>query len=417
MQINILVVREIFDILSPYYFQTEDNMKPITLTRMAMLTLVLVGMATMGFQCSSPNITSGKLYLQQYQSSKNKEKLDKAEEAFQKEVTQKPNSSEGWYWLGHVYAEKKEYRQLQESWAKAEKLGGKSTAEIDQYRVLYWGQSFNYGANTLKKAQIAKNAKLYEQAAEAFEAATLLQADSSAKYNAYVYLAFSLMGMEKFDEAKAPLQKQIDTNPSPEAYSALGQLMGIEANTLKKDGKEEAAAAKYDETLTLLNRAITDFPNNADLNNELLNTYIAADRVTEAVDKFSSYADNNPKDASAQYAAGTAMLQVKKYEEATGFLARAVALEPQNASALYNLCVGYLRWGIGIRDADDSTDPDATQKDYKTIIEKSLPHMKSLLDIQPDNASNWDLAGKIYATIGMTKEAQEAYEKADELRK
>ena len=161
-------------------------MKSITLTRMALLTLVLVGMATMGFQCSSPNITSGKLYLQQYQSSKNKEKLDKAEEAFRKEVEQKPNSSEGWYWLGHVYAEKKEYRSLQESWAKAEKLGGKSNAEIDQYRVSYWGQAFNPGANTLKKAQIAKNAKLYGEAAEAFEAATLLQADSSSKYNAYV---------------------------------------------------------------------------------------------------------------------------------------------------------------------------------------------------------------------------------------
>lgn len=392
-------------------------MKPITLTRMALLTIVLVGMATMGFQCSSPNITSGKLYLQQYQSSKNKEKLDKAEEAFQKEVTQKPNSSEGWYWLGHVYAEKKEYRKLQESWDKAEKLGGKSTAEIDQYRVLYWGQAFNYGANTLKKAQIAKNAKLYGSAAEAFEAATLLQPDSSAKYNAYVYLAFSLMGMEQFDEAMAPLQKQIDTNPTAEAYSALGQLMIIEANKLKNDGKEEAAAAKYDETLNLLNRATTDFPSNPDLNNELLNTYIAAERVTEAVDKFSTYAKNNPKDASAQYAAGTAMLQVKKFEAATVFLKNALAIEPKNESALYNLCVGFLRWGIGIRDADDTTDPDAKQTDFKSTIQQSLPYLKTLLDVQPGNASNWDLAGKIYATIGMTKEAQEAYEKADELRK
>ena len=34
------------------------------------------------------------------------EELRSKVEAFQKEVAQKPNSSEGWYWLGHVYAEK-----------------------------------------------------------------------------------------------------------------------------------------------------------------------------------------------------------------------------------------------------------------------------------------------------------------------
>ena len=88
----------------------------------------------MGFQCSSPNITSGKLYLQQYQQSKNQEKLDKALEAFTKETQEKPNSAEGWYWLGHVYAEKKQYKKLQESWEKAQSLGGN---RITSYNVCY----------------------------------------------------------------------------------------------------------------------------------------------------------------------------------------------------------------------------------------------------------------------------------------
>ena len=101
-------------------------MKQFSLMRSALVAAVLFGLATMGFQCSSPNITSGKLYLQQYQSSKNKEKLEKAQEAFDKEITEKPNSAEGWYWIGHVYAEKKEYGKLQEAWSKAQQLGGTS---------------------------------------------------------------------------------------------------------------------------------------------------------------------------------------------------------------------------------------------------------------------------------------------------
>lgn len=422
--IDILVIWKSSDRETLYNTEPEERMKQINLTRTALLLLVLVGMTSMGFQCSSPNITSGKLYLQQYQSSKNKEKLEKAEEAFMKEIKQKPNSAEGYYWLGHVYAEKREYGQLKEAWAKAQDLGGKSTGEIDKYRVSYWGQAFNHGANTFKKAQTFQKAKqeersrkLFEEAADAFDAAIALQPDSSAKYNAYVYHAFALMGTDKMDEARESLKKQIANNPTADAYSALGQLIVMEGNALKKEGKDGEAAAKYDEALTLLNRASTEFPDNAELSNELLNTYIAADRVAEAVEKFQNYADKNSDDASAQYAAGTAMLQINRFEEAAAYLQKSLEIEPENESALYNLCVAYLRQGIEIRDADESTDPDAEQHDYKSLIRNAVPHMQKLLELQPDNAANWDLAGKIYATIGMTKEAGEAYEKADELRK
>ena len=399
----------------PYTF--EDLMKHITLTRVAMIAIVLIGTATMGFQCSSPNITSGKLYLQQYQQSKNAEKLDLALTSFMKETQEKPNSAEGWYWLGHVYAEKKQYAKLQESWTKAQSLGGKVTEDINQYRIAYWGQAFNHGANTMKKAQMKKDQALYAEAAEAFEAATKLQPDSSAKYNAYVYLAYALMGMDRLEDAAAPLQEQIKRNPTAEAYSALGQMLVREATTLKEAGKTDAATAKFNEAIELLNRATTEFPDNSELNNELLNSYIAANRVTEAVTKFQNYADNNSNDVSAQYAAGTALLQVSKFEDAARFLERAVKLEPKNTSALYNLSVAYLRWGISVRDGGNSNDPDAPQADYKSIVNKALPHIETLLALQPDNATNWDLAGKVYATAGMTKEAGDAYKEADELRK
>lgn len=392
-------------------------MTHITRARVAIMAVVLVGMATMGFQCSSPNITSGKLYLQQYQQGKNAEKLDKAEESFLKETQEKPNSAEGWYWLGHVYAERKDYGKLQESWAKAQSLGGKVTEEIKQYRITYWGQAFNHGANTMKKAQIRKDKKTYGEAAAAFEAATKLQPDSSAKYNAYVYLAYAYMGMDRLEDAGAPLQEQIKRNPSAEAYSALGQMYVREATNLKENEKTAEADKKFSEAIDLLNRATADFPDNSELNNELLNAYIAANRVTEAVDKFKSYADNNSTDFTAQYAAGTALLQVTQFEDATKYLERALAIEGKNTSALYNLSVAYLRWGISIRDAGNSNDPDAPQADYKSVVNKSVPHVQTLVEIEPDNPVNWDLAGRIFATVGMTKEAGEAYEKADELRK
>lgn len=391
-------------------------MKHIALSRVALLAIVLVGMATMGFQCSSPNITSGKLYLQQYQQSKSPDKLDKALESFTKETVEKPNSAEGWYWLGHVHAEKKQYAKLQESWSKAQSLGGKVTEDINQYRIAYWGQAFNHGANTMKKAQIKKDQALYAEAAEAFEAATKLQPDSSAKYNAYVYLAYALMGMDRLEAAVAPLDEQLKRNPTAEAYSARGQMLTREASNLKAAGKTDEANKKYSESIDLLNRATADFPDNTELNNELLNAYIAANRVTEAVTKFQNYAEKNSGEVSAQYAAGTALLQVSKFEDAVKYLERASTLEPKNTSVLYNLTVAYLRWGISIRDKNNEN-PDAPPADYKSIVSKAVPNVQRLCEIEPDNAVNWDLAGKVYASAGMTKEAADAYKKADELRK
>ena len=119
---------------------------------------------------------------------------------------------------------------------------------------------------------------------------------------------------------------------------------------------------------------------------------------------------------SAQYAAGTALLQVSKFEDAVKYLERALTLEPKNTSVLYNLSVAYLRWSISVRDKNNEN-PDAPAADYKSIVTKAVPHVQRLCEIEPENAVNWDLAGRVYATAGMTKEATDAYKKADELRK
>jgi tetratricopeptide (TPR) repeat protein len=381
---------------------------------LVLLAVATVALTTMGFQCSSPNITSGKLYYQQYQASKNPERLEQALQAFQNEVSEKPNSAEGWYWLGIVQGEMKQYLALQQSWQKARQYG--KTTDIDQNTYYFWGQAFNHGANTLRRAQIRKDQDMYTEAAEAFKAATLLQPDSSAVHNAFVYLAYALMGAGKADEAMAPLSTQIKRNPSPDAYSALGQLHSMKGNQLREAGDEEGAKVEYNKTIDILSKGVVKFPESTDLNNELLNSYIAADRVTEAVSRFKEFADQNSGDASAQYAAGTALLQISQYEAATEYLGRAVKLDEENTSALYNICVAYLRWGISMREESQAANLEDGADAYKEVLKQALPHLKRLLEQQHAIAANWDLAGRIYASIGMTKEAAEAFDKADELR-
>lgn len=391
-------------------------MKRISSLGTAAVVLACLSLGTMGFQCSSPNITSGKLYYQQYQSSKDPAKLDAAMQAFEKEANEKPNSAEAWYWLGMMHGEKKQYLKLYEAWEKSKSLGEGSKKDIAQNTQYFWGQAFNTGASTFKKAQIKKDAKLYQEAAETFRAATLLMPDSSAKYGGYINYAFALMGQDKFDEAIVPLEEQLRRSPNADAYRVLATIYTDKARTLKKDEKTAEANQMFDKAIATLNEAMIKFPDDADLNQELLNTYIAAGRLIEAMPKFKDYADKNTTDKSAQYAYGTVLLEAKDYENAIVYLKRAAEIDPLFDSANYNICVAYLRWGVKVRDDEEAQKKDDASA-YKAIINNSLPYLDKLLSAKGDVPANWDLAGKIYASLGMTKEAQAAYAKLDELRK
>ncbi len=391
-------------------------MKSTRTLRAGFAVIIALGLSSLGFQCSSPNITSGKLYYQQYESTKDTTKLNQSLEAFQREVQEKPNSAEAWYWLGFIHGVKKDYIRLHEAWQKSKQLGSQMQGDMNSNRLYFWGQAYNNGANVFRKAQIKKDKALYEEAEKSFRAATLLEPDSSAKYGGFVNLAYALIAQNRNADAIEPLTEQNRLAPNPDAYKLSAQLLLDEGNALK-EGNPTAANAKYEKAITLLNEGLTKFPDDAGLNQELLNAYIAANRIVEAKSKFKQYADGNPQDKAAQYAYGTVLLETKNYQEATTYLQKAIVLDAKYENALYNICVTYLRWGIEVR---DNTDPNATSSQasaFKEIIEKAVPHVKSLLDIDAKNSAYWDLAGRVYASLGKTKEATEAYNKADDLRK
>ena len=57
---------------------------------------------SLGFQCSSPELTSTRLYIQQ-------KNWDNALASAEKEVKNNPKSVEGWYYVGWLRAEKGNY--------------------------------------------------------------------------------------------------------------------------------------------------------------------------------------------------------------------------------------------------------------------------------------------------------------------
>ncbi|MBI5648815.1 MAG: tetratricopeptide repeat protein [Ignavibacteriae bacterium] len=383
---------------------------------LAVTALGVVLLATTGFQCSSPNVTSGKMYYQQYQSSKDSTKLNLAIDAFQKEVNEKPNSAEGWYWLGFSHGLKKDYGRLQEAWEKAKNLGPQMQSEIANNSPYFWQQAYLDGTTKYKKAGMKKDKALYESASRSLRAATRLAPDTSAKYEAFIILAYSELSAGNEAAALAALEEQNKFKPHAEAHRLIGQIQTTRAAQLKKDGKTDEATKKLDEAIAFLNGAVAKFPDNPDLNQELLNAYVAANRIVEAKEKFKAYADANPKDKNAQYAYGTVLLETKDYKEALTYLEKAYALDPKFENAMYNYCVASLRYALQVRDAESAANPEKQPVGHKPILEKALPLLKTLLTINADALPNLELAGKIYTSLGMTNEAQDVYKKADAIR-
>jgi tetratricopeptide (TPR) repeat protein len=382
-----------------------------------LLAAAFLFLAGTGFQCSSPYITSGKMEYQKYVSSKDTTKLNAALDMFQKEVTERPNSAEGWYWLGLIQGEKKQFMRLKEAWDQSLKLGPAMRTEIENNTPAFWYRAFTTGANAYKKAQVKKDKNLYRDAADYFHAAIELAPDSSAKYGVYVNYADALMQLGEYDEAARTFQAQITRVPNATAYYYLALIYRSQAVQMKSAGDAAGATKKLDQAINIIAEGLTKFPQSPELQQERVNAYLAAGREKEVLQELCGKADANPNDKVSLYACGTVLLENKESERAAGYLEKAVTLDPKFDNAVYNLCVAYLRWGVQVRDEESARNPETQSGAYKDIIRKAIPHVKNLTTLKGDNLQYWELAGKIYASLGMEKEASEAYNKVDQLRK
>ncbi len=462
----------------------------------AVLTMGLIALATQGFQCGSENITSGKLYYGQYENSRDTTRLNMALAAFQNEVKTRPNSAEGWYWIGLVYGVKKDFTRLNEAWNNSLRVSNQMKPDIDKNRPYFWGQAFNGGIAAMQKARATGKASYYADALALLRNAVSLQPDSSAKYNANLTIAACLVDQKKWDEALPALRTAIDKENSPEAYRILGnyymnrgqehrtkfQEANAEALALKTKeaklrkgitarevtdllgdpaakktlgkkseewsfekgivariddgrlssfsyaaGKEpridstemRAAAVEYEEALKVLKQGTAAHPQNDALREASINAYINLNRVQEAIEPLKAQIARNPNDKQLHYVYGVILLNLKRYDESIAEFETALKIDPNYEEAMFNMGRAYVNQGVEMRDKAmaEAADPAQMNKDYLKKFEAALPHIEKYLGMKPNDADSWELAGRIYLSLGKGDKATEAFAKADQLRK
>ncbi|MHB1688006.1 MAG: tetratricopeptide repeat protein [Ignavibacteriaceae bacterium] len=381
------------------------------------IAILFIGLAVTGFQCASTELTSAKLYIQQ-------KNYDKALASLKREVEKNPQSDEGYYLLGLVSGEQGDYATLIDSYAKSLAISSLFAKDIDQSKKYFWANLFNQGVGYFQKGNNVTDKDsmkvFYGKSINAFETATKIEPDS---IDTYKNLAFVYLSAQEYDSAIAPLQKLVDNGHSVDGYKYLGEIYYNKGANLKTqfatshNAQDSVDAVNnFEKAITILQEGRKYYPNNSDLLLYLSNAYIGAHKVDVAIDAFKAGVEQEPANKYYRYNYGVLLLGNKDYQDAEEQFKKAIDIDPNYQNAIYNLAVTYVKWAGDIKKDLDAKN-DTTTAPFKDKYVKALPYLEKVVSLKDNDPNMWELLAKVYATLGYEKEATDAMDKADKLRK
>ena len=381
-----------------------------------LLAVVLIaGMILSGFQCSSTELTSARLYIQQ-------KNFDKAIEVLKKDVEKNPKSDEGWFLLGHTYGEVNDIENMIMAYDKSLAISSKFEKEIIDSKNFYWANSFNKGVNLFQrgnKTADEDSAKVfYDKSIDAFETAAIIQPDSA---DSYKNMAFVYMSSGRNELAIEPLQKLVDLKKELDGYRYLGEIyytIGTSNSAEYKMSGEAIdsleAAEYYDKAILVLEDGVAIYKTDGELTRILNSSYIETGRIEEALESSKVLVEAEPDNETYRYNYGVILLQTDDYPAAEEQFLKALEINPDYENAAYNLGLTYVKWGTQLKEQEEEKEV-YTDEDIEKY-RQALPYLELIVETDAENAEIWELLGKVYSILSMQEEAMDAFNKADQLR-
>jgi len=375
----------------------------------------IIGMVLTGFQCSSTELTSAKLYIEQGN-------FNKALDMLQKDVEKNPKSDEGYYLMGHVYGELDDLEKMVSSFDKSLSISDKFGSKIGEQKAFYWGNNFNKGVSNFQRGNNTTDPDsttiFYDRSIKFFKDAALVEPDSADNYR---NLAFVYLSAGRTEEAIVPLKKLIELEKSEDGYQYLGEVYYTLGANKKIDFTNSAnlqdsidALANYNDAIDVLEEGRNLYPENTEILVTLSESYVGANKTEVAMDAFKASVEAEPNNQHFRYNYGVLLLNANRYEEAEEQFTKALEIDPDYENAIYNLGVTYVKWGVQMN--EDAEEQGIISEDYKQKYELAMPYLKKVVELDPTNAQMWEILGKVYSVLGMQDEASNAFDKADQLR-
>ena len=269
-----------------------------------------------------------------------------------------------------------------------------TSPDVVAVRTNAWAGSVNHGATLLRDPSAPTGAAI-----PLFAAATEFMPDSS---QAFLYLGLAQYTAGNAVEAIEPLRTAVRLDPADaQAALYLGRVL-IQA--------DQGPAG-----IEALTAATTRFPNDAALRSELLNAYQRTGRAAEALTLYET-ALQSPSAAEEpvlRFNYGTVLLQAGRVDDAIVQFEQAIALDPTNFDAHYNLGAAYQNQAAAVnRRANDATDNAENRRlvaERNALLERSLPHFEQARTLSaegPDRTGACTALFQVYTTLGRIDDAR-----------
>lgn len=295
--------------------------------------------------------------------------LIKAKEFIDKAVLHEKTSTsaKAWYYKGLIYfdlanAAKPEgvdgYKIAADAWEKVAKLdkpNGEWIKEVEKQKHNLWIGLLNTG---LQRSKEDKEAEAYEY----YEMAHSMKVPSDTAYHfAHDYAKDLAFRNKNYTQLKKYYLIDAETTTNPAVYTNLSYIY-----------QQENAAEK---ALEIVQKGRAKFPKDSKLMNEEINLFVTLKRLDEAQKKMEEAVAIDPNNATLLYNLGT--IYDKKGQDAKALenYTKAVTVEPNNYEANFNIAAFYFNKGVKLNDVVNKM----SMKDYTAIGKKKEAERDDLL--------------------------------------
>lgn len=306
-----------------------------------MLAVVLMG----ADGCASdPNVEGAKLDL------RNKD-YDRALENLTTALEKNPDNASALDLKGQVLLEQvgnindldehtAKVNEMLESFHRAMELDPSLSETIEQRLSLAYFNEFTKGIQAFNRGNQNDAPEEFGTAVSYFDIAATIRPDSAGTY---VNKAFALIRADRAADAMEPLQVAIDKGEN------TADNFELLASLYLQNGRES-------EAVSLLESASQTYPDNNNLQAQLLNAYQLTGQMDRAMQAYQDAVDNNPEDKLYRYNFGSILLESKRYDEAIEHLQKATEIDPEYANAFYNWGAAYQNQAFDLTDEINAED-------------------------------------------------------------
>jgi len=354
-------------------------------------------------------------------------KLDKAVEAIEETINANNPKSEGsiswpntWEARGDIYqavfqSKDENYKKLSDdpltialdSYLKALQLDEKDriSKSVRIKLTLLVGELTNQAVAAFNEEKFEKSMKSFEQILAVEKTPVYKSEDPNSVDTVIIFNAgLAAYNAQKYDKAIEYYKQAAKYKYNgAKTYSAIANSYFQKQDTIN--------------ALQTLQEGLKEYPDNGALLVEVINIYLNANKVDEAMKYLDLAIAQDPKNSSYYFAKGTLYDKLLKTDEATNCYLKAIEFKDDYFDAYYNLGALYYNKGVkqvDVANAVPSNQPEKYEEEKnKADIEfkKAIPYMEKAHEINPTDKFTMESLKTLYYRLKMMDKHAEIIEK------